>query len=1646
MKIKRLFKIVGFLAAIIPFDATACQQRTVTNETYLPTHTRTPKYLLAGELDIVDGDFIYYSINNGTEYAVALKESAKSSNAEITIESEYNNKPVTGIWRSGFYESKSTKINIPSSITVIDYEAFLGSRITSVSIPASVSQIGEGAFYSCKQLTKATIQNSSSTSASSACSCDENLTPPSGPQQIQHSTLKVIPSFCFFNCVSLRELVLPESIEEIEYEAFNGCLSLYSTLAFTSLKTIRSRAFQNCVSLRQIYISSDAFFDNNEQGQPAGIIEDKAFNNCNSSLQFHLSGDSDRISTWLELSRNLNHWNVIDELKNPESVSNQFSYEIETGGASYSNDWIYTTDVNNDVHITSYIGPTEIEGVPVKFLSMPNELPSGEGHYVRSFATDALVTVRANLERLYLPTTLRRIENSQFDVNYTNLAVIDDNTQCSADQTVVNGGQTVKPKIVLNRITDLEVIGTRAFLDMPKLNTITKLYLPYSLKAVGSRAFGSSESNYGEKHLRKVTDFKWEYNDTESALEVIGREAFYKLGMDDNSTSITKTIHFGRLKNDGTTKYDLTTLIIPRTFKHFGILGPDKTAFSLSEEDGNANTSAFAACPLLGKVVFKGSLKSVVQSASSSTVDGNITHLVLGPQTFVMNESLRTVVFEERVGRSIVFFTGTDFKPVIGWSSGYAKNDFGGDPAVQTIVLPSKYTTLVMENHALRGNSRAALYFSGSDTGDQLKGSSVNSVSDLFSNPTNSSYGITNGKVADWRRIGKEDQYGYYFNTETKNSFGLDQSIPTYAQVLYKETINAPGVNNLEVEVGTGNTKEYVENNKCSFVTGTANGKATMTNYLYDRYDGNFNGTAIVPGVVQNSTGSSFSVNTIGNCAFSAAYCDNTSYKNLVGHADLTAISLPDSIVTIGDYAFMRAYGVTKISSHNATTNVTNGDYVMPSALRNINRHAFAFCNVEKILNIPLDCKLWETNNNTTNQTCAFSNNFSLRQITFGNGASSSTYYETTTYSHGGNETYTSALYSKGNVSKNASSLLLVLNRDAADNHTESEDLTDDVENNVHHGKFNGQYRSLSLYGAFKMCYWVDRLIIGIPNNSNLDQPLISGIQDTIYLNQEIKDFNDYTCDLTTVSFGSCELNKVPGYAFEGAENLTKIELPRRVGETIPAGLLSFVTNPNLQFVVPHYNEQTGEYDTKTCDPGELDLTDTGYIGIDANAFKNTGITKLIAPKTSVFTIEEDAFAGTSLTEVDFRNVTTRVVLNSSFRGATIATSGTFKYNNTALIEFGKETFKQATFSDATFVFPATTAIIGESCFEKCSSLENVSAAASLAHLELVDSDSTNGKNNDGSDNLATQFRQIGDFAFYMCTSLNNFDFTNFDTITRIGHFAFSMNDKVSSNSINTEGDPSNNNAIICEEGNLDLPASITNLGVGAFYGSKIKNVTINSARIKFERGKQFTECQRAQTSRGCFQFRYCKDLKKVYFSDPDCKWDTLYLPKKKGSDNNNDQSNIFSNCGKLDILYLPLDFDVQHFDNVDPDDPTKRPDSMIWGSNNNIKVYLNHTLNNIIPSYNHGVCIYWHRTTAQLYQNLVYRVFNILDVCDYDDNNSTYTLKASATGQRFWATVDGVDEFLGSVIDVDSTGVVTFKNDKNVVFKADSTHVYKVV
>ena len=1667
MKFTKIVKVICFLVITAAF----CSSGSHNNDN---SFSHKPNYLLTGSKvgEDASGDYEYYSIDNTDTYAVGLKKTSKTKTSIGAFPTEYNGKEVTGIWRSGFHNSQCTSITIPSGITVIDYEAFMESKITSITIPATVSEIGEAAFYSCKSLTKAIIQNSSSSSQqSSACSCVQSSGDDS--ENVTSSNLQIIPAFCFFNCHELKEIVFPESIKTIGEEAFHNCNKLYSTLAFMSIEEIGYRAFQGCSSLTKIYISS-SFFAKDANDNPIGVIGEKAFDGCNSSLIFYLVGDEDDVEDWMDLSTNAD-WNQKNALVAPgaqisagDSSATRYTYYLPgaNAGAKYTNDWIYTVDQNNDVDISSYIGPTQINGDPIEFITFPNDLPSGSGNYVRSIAKDALDTVMGSLKRIYLPKNLRRIEVGMFGSSYTNLIVVDDNTKCSIDE---EAQQPLTGRIVLNGLTDLEVIGNSAFVNMPHLGDIKKLYLPYSLKGVGANAFGSSSAN--GKHMKGVTDFKWDYDDTESALKVIGKEAFYEIGRTDNNASTTSgAVHQDYFDNQGNPKFELTTLIIPRTFEHFGVSSNDITNFGLTglEADGNdANfgIAAFAGSPLLSKVVFKGSKLSTIQgSPGSSYVENDTFNLVLASKTFAMNDSLRTVVFEERVNKHIVFHTkgGNSAETVIGWSSGKASNDFGGNPALQTLVLPNKYTTLQIQNYAFQCNSRGVIYFSdASNSNAKIKGNTEANMTTAIVNPTTNG---NKGLSSEWKTIGKENS-ALGFNFINQNRFGLNQQMPVYYSVLYQDPVLD------DVIVGYGNTNIYIEKDKCAFVTNGST-DATMTKYLYDRYDSSFDGTATVPYQVGDNN---LKVTSIGNSAFSAAYCDGkeNNYQNDNTHKDLTAVTSPDTVKTIGEYAFMRAYGVTSLSSYHVNkggndqvaTGTSNGTYVMSSALTSIGKHAFAFCNIKKFLKIPDNCVFYENKNEADYLTSVFSNNFSLRQITFGtSGATYNAKYKTTTYVHTGSEdngqSYTSALYSTSSVSKNGSSLLLVLNRDPGnDRVAQSEDLDIlSTQGGSDYGEFNGRYGysvqnptvTKYLYGAFKMCYWVESLVIGTSNKDSLSQPLISGIYDSstnngkiVYLAQQY-DFETYIANLGAVSFGDADTIATPAYSFAGCENLARIRLPRVEGAVIPAGLFAAVSDSNFVFEVP--SDTTG-INFRECAAGVLDLTYTGYAGIGAEAFKNTTIKQVIAPQPfdgvtpNTFTIEADAFGGCQqLTSVDFSHVTGAVNMEAAFRGAKIS-STLFNFGNSALIRFGDETFKGCTISDNTFNFPAKTAKIGNSCFEGCSDLQTVGAAAVLTNLEKITVEGGTHQdnniiyetyNNPNKNNEVTEgnliedrqgYIQIGDYAFYLCNNLSNFDFTKFAGIERIGHYAFSMNKSMSGTNISPATAPSwgnSNNATICPNGIVSLPASLTNLGVGAFNASKITEITINSTEMRFERGKNYTISTRCQINKGCHQFENCKSLRIVRFSVSDCEWNTPYEPKAS----NMGQDNIFSECTALEKVFMPTGFEISHW--VDKDSPgnNNRPDSMVWNSSANMKFYLYHTLADWDGK---AVCRYWHNTGSTS-DTLVFYVNNSTEMTT--NNNGTYSLRVPNSTQLYWTIINGNVIDLGTITNLNSsTGEITFSS-----------------
>lgn len=1594
--------------------ALVCHKSTYSSS---PLFKLEPHYLLSGTYETTSGYLDYYDIGNG-EYGVALNDTFVPGNA-IVILDEYNSKPVTGIMHNGFYKASASSITIPNGIKTIDFEAFLYSDIDTIIVPYTVNRIGDGAFYS-STVEHVTFVNSNAEDAGSACLCD---VPPVLNESIVPSTLTKIPSFCFFNCKQLSTLSLPASIEEIGEEAFNGCSLLSSTLAFQSITTIREKAFQGCTSLRKIHISKSMFDVANGVG-----IEPHAFNYCadKSVLEFYFYGTNEKIDAWLANHAN---WGWYTDRGNPATDKYSIRERID-GSAYFTSDWTYTVS-NNEVTITGYNGPAPTNG----YISIPNHMPTPAGNRVTKIEASVFDEIKGSIERLYLPTTLVEIGNGMFKKGYDKLYVVDDNTACATD----HANPPVTGRIDLSGLDDLKYIGSHAFAfrdtsvnpavnygigtgTVPDTTTtykelITKLYLPAHLIAIGDEAFGV----FGQSMLPKVNDFRWKY-DSESVLETIGTDCFFALGIAGAN---------GDIKGNGKwQEHQSSTIIFPKTFRHFGMTSTDKTDynnpnkyartfnFNLGGETplkGDRPAHAFEGCSLLKKVVFKGGADS--------------NDLIIPLQTFVYNESLQTIIFEERPGKYIAFHTqmGAGSKDYydyaqesIGGNSGRDKNDFRGEPFLQNLFLPNKTTTLYIQSFAFHANSRGKIYLSDeyghNMYADATRYTWPEMTTGAYSWST--SYGVdhaSNG-AKQWRTIGNEEYYnakhnakyyGYCFaeSASTKatiadslNTFSLDQKMPYYENVHYEETIEEDYIESTDVEFGAGNPNELVidDEAKCSFICKTDTtrpaGKqkvAIMTNYLFNIRDGSTSEqlrTCTIPKTVSVDD-TDYTVIEIGESAFSDCFCDgqDTNPTVTVANVDnVRYIVMPDTIEKIGDYAFIRAYAVEKISSYE--TNPASATERMPKNLEHIGKNAFIFSGIKKVLKIPFACKFYENENNSNNKiTSVFANALSLRKITFIDYDAAtpteqtySDYYETTTYTPTGvSDTYTSALYSTNDagLSYKKNRLLLILNRGKNDRKKESANHSG-TKDCVEYGSpatgvtFNGLSKTNPfLYGAYKMGYWIKEIVWNNNTTPNGEtdgtlyaQALFSPVgkyssnnsandfvDNYIFLGEVRPLYSSLACFLKSVT-GITDITKLPKYGFDGCEQLDQISLPNQ-NAAVPDGVFA-----NASSTVNYITVTPASPEGATS--GYLDLTGTGYTKVGSESFKNNpSITHFVAP-SNAFEVGTGAFQScANLTDVDFSNVTGKLTINASAFASSGVTTITWPTDpNCKIIITNGSSVTTGAFSNckgltsislpANLYRDASNKELGSYTFSSCTNLTTVTGTANS--VDIV---------------------KIGDSAFNGCSKLDSFDFGIFtSSLTTIGTSAFQ--------SCKT----------ITNSGNISLPGNITTIGASAFKSSKIVTMTINSASISIG-GNAFESCTNLTA------FRFAPSAKT-------CTWAAY-------------NTVVFNSCTSLTELQLPTTFELtRNFANTN-----------FIKNDTNIKIYSYATYSGQTAHES------WRKVANNQAKPVHYHVSSVSEllsggvISDSDHSNIKNTI-------YFW-TVNSSGEavFLGKVKSYDGTTVI-FQND----------------
>lgn len=149
-----------------------------------------------------------------------------------------------------------TEITIPNGVKTIGERAFCDCRaLKTVKLPSSIVSIGKNAFWNCPNVSRIDISDLKSW-------CDITFGSKNTPAF--YYDLKL-----YINGVQLIDLVIPDSVKQINDYAFRNCYSLRSIKVGSRVKHIGKSAFEKCINLESF-----------TTGPEVECIGEKAFNEC----------------------------------------------------------------------------------------------------------------------------------------------------------------------------------------------------------------------------------------------------------------------------------------------------------------------------------------------------------------------------------------------------------------------------------------------------------------------------------------------------------------------------------------------------------------------------------------------------------------------------------------------------------------------------------------------------------------------------------------------------------------------------------------------------------------------------------------------------------------------------------------------------------------------------------------------------------------------------------------------------------------------------------------------------------------------------------------------------------------------------------------------------------------------------------------------------------------------------------------------------------------------------------------------------------------------------------------------------------------------------------------------------------------------
>ena len=202
----------------------------------------------------------------------------------VIPETSPNGDRVTHIGEFAFESCSSlSDIYIPDGVIFIGESAFLGCiALTSITIPDSVTSIGRGAFSGCTGLTSVFIPNSVITIdvfAFANCSGltsiiveDGNPTYHSAGNCLIETESKTLLTGCmnsvipddgsvtsirrwaFYDCAGLKNIIIPESVKDIDDFSFTNCIGLTNITIPYGVSFLGLNVFSGCTGLTSVTI------------------------------------------------------------------------------------------------------------------------------------------------------------------------------------------------------------------------------------------------------------------------------------------------------------------------------------------------------------------------------------------------------------------------------------------------------------------------------------------------------------------------------------------------------------------------------------------------------------------------------------------------------------------------------------------------------------------------------------------------------------------------------------------------------------------------------------------------------------------------------------------------------------------------------------------------------------------------------------------------------------------------------------------------------------------------------------------------------------------------------------------------------------------------------------------------------------------------------------------------------------------------------------------------------------------------------------------------------------------------------------------------------------------------------------------------